>query len=518
MAELRDDILREEEQFGGFNPGEPDDDAFSLGDKPYPGNIDFYLKPLKNLPTTEDSAYSEINDSMSNEDEISQSGEDFENVNSSEDINEDDLFEFEKKKLQSKKLQGGEDLNDDSDLAGYVQGIMAATKRKHKPVDETSPADSSDSPFDDSEFVPVENDAETQVVISDMDLDKPSTAAIGDMNFSPAQPPLPKIDDKSDNYKDSEGKTDKDKEEKEKRKLGILPIVGIAAALLLIVAAGLLYFLPEKPFGIFSSDKTHTDSLMILTSADSVNIAGTGTENDKENEKQDTDNSGIVKSDTLDLSKEKDIASETSKDLKKSENNEKIEFAESKLESKAEITKPVVNKEFAKDAVKPDANKEFNKNAVKPVVQKNIQKDLATNQEKKIVESAKKPEVKKSTGQIEKPKTPKQIAKENDLIADAKPKEAQQIIKETAINETFVPKDEPGVYTVQIYSSPSKEDAETWLNKLRSKNVQGAFISEQNVRDKVWYRVRFGNFRTREEARNAALRLGFAQTWIDRVK
>ncbi len=74
------------------------------------------------------------------------------------------------------------------------------------------------------------------------------------------------------------------------------------------------------------------------------------------------------------------------------------------------------------------------------------------------------------------------------------------------------------IYSIQIYSSPSREDAEEWRQKLERKNVRNAIISSQKVRDKVWYRVRFGEFKTKEEARSAALKYGFDQSWIDRIK
>ena len=54
--------------------------------------------------------------------------------------------------------------------------------------------------------------------------------------------------------------------------------------------------------------------------------------------------------------------------------------------------------------------------------------------------------------------------------------------------------------------------------RLRNKNVKNAFLSTQRIRDKIWYRVRFGPFDTREDAEAEALKLGFAQSWIDRVR
>ncbi len=80
------------------------------------------------------------------------------------------------------------------------------------------------------------------------------------------------------------------------------------------------------------------------------------------------------------------------------------------------------------------------------------------------------------------------------------------------------PKEEKSIYTIQVYSTPSKEDAEQWKKKLQSLNIQKAYISEQKIRDVLWYRVRFGEFPTEETAIQAAKQLGFSQMWIDRVK
>ena len=74
------------------------------------------------------------------------------------------------------------------------------------------------------------------------------------------------------------------------------------------------------------------------------------------------------------------------------------------------------------------------------------------------------------------------------------------------------------VYTVQVYTSPSRDDAEDWLRILKSKNIKDGFISTQKIRDKIWFRVRFGLFGTREEAQASAMKLGFDQVWIDRVR
>ncbi len=115
-----------------------------------------------------------------------------------------------------------------------------------------------------------------------------------------------------------------------------------------------------------------------------------------------------------------------------------------------------------------------------------------------------------------KPVETKDIAK---LPAEIKPeKPAQKKIAGTKLPELPLPKSDKGLFTIQIYASPSREDAEEWLNKLRNKKIRDSFISKHEIRNEVWYRVRFGKFETKEEARTTALRYGFAQTWIDRVR
>ena len=74
------------------------------------------------------------------------------------------------------------------------------------------------------------------------------------------------------------------------------------------------------------------------------------------------------------------------------------------------------------------------------------------------------------------------------------------------------------MYIVQVYASPSESDANMWLERLKNKNVDNPFISTQKIRDKIWYRVRFGSFTTKDEAFEAAMKLGFSQSWVDRVR
>jgi septal ring-binding cell division protein DamX len=74
------------------------------------------------------------------------------------------------------------------------------------------------------------------------------------------------------------------------------------------------------------------------------------------------------------------------------------------------------------------------------------------------------------------------------------------------------------IYTIQVYSTPNLDDAKYWVSRLQQMNISTAYISKQKVRDITWYRVRFGEYPSKEEARSAASKFGFSQLWIDRVK
>lgn len=73
-------------------------------------------------------------------------------------------------------------------------------------------------------------------------------------------------------------------------------------------------------------------------------------------------------------------------------------------------------------------------------------------------------------------------------------------------------------WVVQVFASPSRDDAEEWLQQLREQRIPDGYIVEQKVKGQSWYRVRFGQFATRNEAEQAAVNRGFAQPWIARVR
>jgi cell division septation protein DedD len=373
MADLRDDILKEEEQYGGFTPGEPDDDTFLLQDKSYPGNNFSYINPVQSSGVAEEENHS--TDEFANDD------------NSKQNFNK-----------------------------------------------------------------PIENDGI----------------------------------------------------KKNRKKYGLIPVIA-AAALLLITAAALLFMIPDKPYGIFSSNSKADDSLRLKSEKleiDSINDTESFSKND-EIEWNDSLSQLLTHSEVVSIDTVKSLYEITDK----SENIQLSENSDIDTEKKSLVdnSKHVSGKTIEQKRTPKQAETKFTEESRK----------IASNQTVK-------PNMSTSAKPHDKVATARDIDRTNitNDIAEMKPdkKVESEILREKALSETYVPKDVTGIYIVQIYSSPSREDAQAWLDKLKSNNVPDAFISEQNVRDKTWYRVRFGKYSTREEARNAALRYGFAQTWIDRVK
>ncbi|MFH1052674.1 MAG: SPOR domain-containing protein [bacterium] len=74
------------------------------------------------------------------------------------------------------------------------------------------------------------------------------------------------------------------------------------------------------------------------------------------------------------------------------------------------------------------------------------------------------------------------------------------------------------LFTVQVYASPSQDDAEAWKEKLLKQNISDVSITTQKIKNRDWFRVRFGTFNSAGEARKAAIKSGFANAWVDRVK
>lgn len=72
-------------------------------------------------------------------------------------------------------------------------------------------------------------------------------------------------------------------------------------------------------------------------------------------------------------------------------------------------------------------------------------------------------------------------------------------------------------YSIEVYSTPVFEDAETWVSKLEKRNIS-ARIQQQIIKGLPWYKIRIGDYKTKQEAKEAAMKLGFSRSWIDRVR
>ncbi len=151
--------------------------------------------------------------------------------------------------------------------------------------------------------------------------------------------------------------------------------------------------------------------------------------------------------------------------------------------------------------------------------------EITHNETPKVIEK----ETIKTTNQI----TPKPIEKNQPTVAtrshfpkksklpQAKPEkktDIASITSQTKPIETTPPITEKQIYTIQVYATPSAEDAEFWRQKLIAMKLNDVYISTQKVRDVIWYRVRFGKFTNRQQALDAAKQFGFSQTWVDRIQ
>ncbi len=73
-------------------------------------------------------------------------------------------------------------------------------------------------------------------------------------------------------------------------------------------------------------------------------------------------------------------------------------------------------------------------------------------------------------------------------------------------------------YSVHVYSTAFKSDAERWLDKLQQRRIQEGYITEQQVRGRTVYNIRFGSFRSKEEAEGALAKYGFPTAVICRIQ
>ncbi len=179
---------------------------------------------------------------------------------------------------------------------------------------------------------------------------------------------------------------------------------------------------------------------------------------------------------------------------------------------KAEETKKVIPKIMLQDSSKLLAKKTEPKKQIDKILAN--KKPLESIKPIKIAEVEKKPNEKMIVQPAKNTKSSKQLRLASKYFREDKsaniPTELE--VKPHKYNE------QGAVYTIQVYATPSKEDADKWIEKLNSKNIKDIIVSTYNKKGVQWYRIRFGKFSSYELALQKAKELGFYQSWIDRIK
>ncbi len=114
----------------------------------------------------------------------------------------------------------------------------------------------------------------------------------------------------------------------------------------------------------------------------------------------------------------------------------------------------------------------------------------------KVNSKENKPQAKESKPQTkEAPPAPKPVEKkaEETPSLEAAPKPAPAV-------ETAESKESGKGWTVQVNAFPDERSAKIWVDRLKNKGYN-AYVTEVNVKGKSWYRVRVGQYGTREEAK-----------------
>jgi len=73
-------------------------------------------------------------------------------------------------------------------------------------------------------------------------------------------------------------------------------------------------------------------------------------------------------------------------------------------------------------------------------------------------------------------------------------------------------------FALKVHSSFSKIDAYKKAEQLRNEGVSNVTVSEQKIRDRTIYNVRYGKFSTLDEATTASQKTSIPSRWIDRTK
>lgn len=460
MADLSDDRKKEEEEYGGFEPDENDDESFMLEDEnDYPAKLpeEFSGEPSSTVRVT---ASVEPEDGTGEpEPEQEDPIEEPEEIEEVEEIPpveeaEEVVAEIEPEEEVVKASTEEEELDLDDDFKKKLQADIDKSKAKREANAEP------EEELNNSESAKqIGDDADTVINITDIEADKPSS-----VKFTEEVPP-PQIEGNIPEELEEE-EVSEERKKKKKTPIWILMLYSSVATLIVTLGAvGLIWYLMSSG----SDDPKANDHSKKEVA---VNNEGHKPKHEKK--------AVVVDTMTQEEKNWLDSMDISNKDTLLTHKEDKEFFAG-------------LEDEFDED-------------------DKSIEKQLPKKEKPKTVKPKK-----------ERVKKKKEDIASNDVTKSVAPKEKKKSI--TKIDESAFsmpqpngPVPEKGLFMVQIYSSPSREDAENWLGQLKARQVPNAMITEQEVKGRTWYRVRYGRFETKESARTSALELGYSQSWIDRVK
>ena len=476
MADLHDDRKKEEEEFGGFEPEqEENDETFLLGENgDYPAKLpDSFSDDLPDVESVEEVPYQEPIEDISDSDELEEP--------ESEDDEADEEPEEESEEIESEDEvsenveEEPEDVIDD-DFKKQLQKNIEESKARR----EANAAEDDGIEPSGELAMPIGDDADTVVNLSDIDADKPS-------NYNPESEAKEKVEEQSEPEIIQEPTVELEeetKEEKKKTPVWLLMLYSSVATFLLTIGAGFLFWWlmsdnnesqdiadPQKTEQVAHSDGNHTSEL-----------AHSG-------EQEAEDKNVMAAADSIDEEEDNWLDSME---------------AEMDIEAKDTVLKFKEDKALFAD--------------LEDKIDKNLEKEKPR---KQTTKSKKKSEPKNSISDNKK-KT--DLASNNTNSKKTKPRTNSKTQSSNIDESQFSmpqpkgPAPETGIFTVQIYSSPSKIDAESWLGQLKAREIPYAMIVEKEIKGKTWYRVRYGKFETKDAARASALELGYSQSWIDRVE
>ena len=111
------------------------------------------------------------------------------------------------------------------------------------------------------------------------------------------------------------------------------------------------------------------------------------------------------------------------------------------------------------------------------------------------IEKATKPEAKESKSRGKEEQSP------GSLRAEEKPPSDRPNTAEAA--DTAEEKESGKAWYVQVNAFPDEQSGKVWVDRLKNKGYK-AYLTEARNKGKLWYRVRVGQFSSREEAERIA--------------